>query len=228
MAIFAGHPDDELISAGGTILKYHELGTKITVVVATGGFGGYAHSHEKDKIAEKRALEFEKVTQLLGCEFIELGLNEIEVNREIISKFTNIIRDLRPQVILTHHPFDTHRIHRNLSHIIKEAIYHTATGKAYGGHGKEFMPSAVYFYESPSCKFEYSHSSVYVNVDISRYWDKKIEIFNEAYSSQLEVLDRILIWAERTAKLRGNENSCEFGEAFVPWTEYVPLKILLQ
>ena len=27
MMVFAGHPDDELISCGGTILKYLDLGT---------------------------------------------------------------------------------------------------------------------------------------------------------------------------------------------------------
>ena len=35
MMVIAGHPDDELISCGGTILKYQELGSEIFVVVAT-------------------------------------------------------------------------------------------------------------------------------------------------------------------------------------------------
>ena len=31
--VFAGHLDDELISCGGTILKYHDLGSKIKLLL---------------------------------------------------------------------------------------------------------------------------------------------------------------------------------------------------
>ncbi|MHA1821934.1 MAG: PIG-L deacetylase family protein [Promethearchaeota archaeon] len=226
--VFAAHPDDELLSAGGTILKYRSFGTKITVVVATGGYGGYAKAEYKDQIKKKRTQEFEETVKALKCDFIELNYDEIQVNRESISRITNIIRDIRPQVIIMPALNDTHRAHRHLAEIVKEAIYHTATGKAYGGYGREFMPYAVYMAESPSCKFQYVDADVFITVDISEFWNEKINIFNKIYASQIEVLDRITIWAERTAKLRGNENHCDYGEAFIPLTEYVPLKILLQ
>ncbi|MCP4760629.1 MAG: PIG-L family deacetylase [archaeon] len=228
MVIFAAHPDDELLSTGGTILKYAELGTKITVIIVTGGHGGYSREEYKKDIIEKRKHEFIAVAKHLHCDFIELGYDEIFVNRKIISQFTKLIREIRPQVIFMPHPTDDHRTHRYLAEIVQESIYHTATGKAYGGYGKEFMPLAVYCYESPSCKFQYIDASVFVTVDISNYWKKKIGIFNEVYASQIEVLDRVSIWAERTAKLRGNEAHCDYGECFIPYTEYVPLKILLK
>ncbi len=43
--VLAGHPDDEIISCGGTLLKYQALGSEIIVVVATSGVGGYAKSN---------------------------------------------------------------------------------------------------------------------------------------------------------------------------------------
>jgi len=227
MAIFAGHPDDELISAGGTILKYSELGTKITVIVATSGLGGYATPAEEMTIAETRAKEFEIVTKYMKCEFIELNYDEIMVNRSLVSKFTNLIREKKPQVIIFPHPTDTHRTHRSLAEVVREAIYHTATGRAYGGYGKEFMPSAVYCYESPSCKFQYIDANVFNIVDISNYWKKKVEIFQKVYASQVEVLDRVMDWAQDTATLHGNEINADYGEAYIPLTEYVPLRILL-
>ncbi len=48
--IFAGHPDDELISCGVTILKYHDLGSNISVTIATTGLGGYAREEQKELI----------------------------------------------------------------------------------------------------------------------------------------------------------------------------------
>lgn len=64
-------------------------------------------------------------------------------------------------------------------------------------------------------------------MNIEDYWEKKKEIFNQVYTSQKEVLERVLEWAEDTAILRGNEINKVFGEAFMPETTYTPLKILL-
>jgi LmbE family N-acetylglucosaminyl deacetylase len=138
-----------------------------------------------------------------------------------------LIRDIKPQIILLPHYSDFHRVHRNLSIITKEAIYHCSTGKAYGGYNRNWTPLGVYYYESPSCKFQYIEGSVFIVVDIERYWYKKKEIFNAIYLTQKEVLDRVLEWAEDTATLRGNEINSTYGEAFVPETTYTPLKLLL-
>ncbi|MFX1406587.1 MAG: PIG-L deacetylase family protein [Promethearchaeota archaeon] len=227
MMIFAGHPDDEIISCGGTILKYQELGSEIIVVIATSGLGGYAKPTQKERILEQRQHELNLVKKFIRGKLIELNYPDLEINREIISQITNLIREIQPQIILLPHFTDFHRVHRNLSFITREAIYHCSTGKAYGGHERNWIPLGVYYYESPSCKFEYIEGSVFVIVDIDKYWKKKKDIFNNVYISQKEVLQRVLDWAEDTAILRGNEINASYGEAFIPETTYTPLKILL-
>lgn len=225
--VFAPHPDDEILSVGATMLKYRELGSKVTVVVATGGVGGYAKEADKLAIVEKRKKEIDLAAKLMDVKFIEMGFDEMVVDRKFVSAFTNILRDHRPEMIFMPHFTDVHRTHRRLAQILREAIYHTATGKAYGGAGKEFMPKAVYYYESPSCKFQYIDGSVFVSVDITKYWQRKVEIFRKCYATQAEMLDRVMIWAEKTAMLRGNDIGVDYAEAFIPATEYVPLKILI-
>ena len=225
--VFAGHPDDEIISCGGTLLKYQELGSKIIVVVSSSGLGGYAKESQKNEIMEQRHEELIQVKKALKCEIIELKFEDMEISRQKISTITNLIRDYQPQVILIPHFSDFHRVHRNLSLITREAIYHCSSGKAYGGHGREWIPFGVYYYESPSCKFQYIDGSVFVIVDIENYWERKKTIFNEVYLSQKEVLERVLSWAEDTAILRGNEINSSYGEAFIPETTYTPLKLLL-
>ena len=227
MLVFAGHPDDEIISCGGTILKYQALGSEVFVVVATSGLGGYAKSKQITGIENQRKQELELIRTTLKCKIIELGYFDLEVTSKHISEITNLIRDIKPQVILLPHYSDFHRVHRNLSLIAREAIYHSSTGKAYGGYNRNWTPFGVYYYESPSCKFQYVESSVFIVVDIERYWHKKKEIFNVIYLSQKEVLERVLEWAEDTATLRGNEINSTYGEAFVPETTYTPLKLLL-
>ncbi len=225
--IIAGHPDDEIVSCGGTILKYQELGSEIIVVIATPGLGGYAKKEHKENISSQREAELQLVSNALKCQIVELGYTDLEIRRSKISKLTNLIRDTKPQVILLPHFTDFHRVHRNLSLIAREAIYHCSTGKAYGGHGRSWTPLGVYYYESPSCKFQYIEGTVFIYVDIDKYWEKKKEIFNQVYVSQKEVLERVLDWAEDTAILRGNEINAKYGEAFIPETTYTPLKILL-
>jgi LmbE family N-acetylglucosaminyl deacetylase len=227
MMVFAGHPDDELISCGGTILKYQELGSEILIIVATPGLGGYAKKEHKESILDQRENELKRVSEVLKCEFIELNYTNLEITRKKISKITNLIRNYKPQVILMPHQTDFHRVHRNLSLITREAIYHCATGKAYGGHERSWIPFGVYYYESPSCKFQYIDGSVFIYVDIEKYWEKKKEIFEHIYVSQTEVLERVIDWAQDTAILRGNEINSRYGEAFIPETTYTPLKILL-
>ena len=225
--VLAGHPDDEIISCGGTLLKYQALGSEIIVVVATSGLGGYARNNQKEGLIKQRKQELDSVRSSLKCDIIELEFLNMEVNREKISKITNLIRNIKPQVILMPHYSDFHRVHRNLSLISREAIYHCSTGKAYGGYERNWTPLGVYYYESPSCKFQYIESSVFVIVNIEEVWDRKKEVFNIAYLTQKEVLERVMEWAEDTAILRGNEINSSYGEAFVPETTYTPLKLLL-
>ncbi|TET03261.1 MAG: hypothetical protein E3J90_02055 [Promethearchaeota archaeon] len=225
--VLAGHPDDEIISCGGTLLKYQALGSQIIVVVATSGVGGYAKNNQKEGIINQRKHELDSVRSSLKCEIIELEFPDMDITREKISKITNLIRDIKPQVVLLPHHSDFHRVHRNLALISREAIYHCSTGKAYGGYDRNWTPLGVYYYEGPSCKFQYIESSVFVIVDIADFWEKKKEIFNIAYLTQKEVLERVMEWAEDTAILRGNEINSSYGEAFIPETTYTPLKLLL-
>ncbi|MFX1267264.1 MAG: PIG-L deacetylase family protein [Promethearchaeota archaeon] len=227
LMVFAGHPDDEIISCGGTILKYQELGSEIIIIIATSGLGGYTKELDKHKILEHRKSELKLVKDSIKAKILDLNYSDIEINREKISKITNLIRDWQPQVILIPHFSDFHRVHRNLSLITRESIYHCTSGKAYGGHQRSWTPYGVYYYESPSCKFQYIDASVFVIVDIEYYWNKKKQIFNQVYESQKEVLERVMEWAEDTAILRGNEINSKYGEAYIPMTEYTPLKILL-
>lgn len=227
LMIFAGHPDDEILSCGGTILKYKDLGSEIIIVVATIGLGGYARKLYQEQILEQRKNELKLVETTLKAKIIDLNYSETDINRSKVSKITNLIREYKPQVILTPHFSDFHRVHRNLSFIVREAIYHCSSGKAYGGHERQWTPSGVYYYESPSCKFQYIDASVFIIVDIREYWEQKKKIFYRVYESQVEVLERVIEWAESTAALNGNSINSPYGEAYIPETTYTPLKILL-
>ncbi|TFF90074.1 MAG: PIG-L family deacetylase [Promethearchaeota archaeon] len=228
--IFAPHPDDELLSCGGTILKYKNWGTKIYIVVSSSGIGGYSKEEYLEDIRDIRKNELEKSMSLLGVDkYYFLEFDEINPSRKYVKSFTEIIRDLRPTIVLAPHPADAHRIHRNTALVAREAVYH-AQGKAYGGYGKEWIPFSYYFYESLSCKFINTDGAHKIIVcDISEYWEEKMRIFNQVYKSQKEMLERVSKWAVSTAKMAGEIGGVgvKWGECFIPDTEFVNLKIIL-
>ena len=81
--IFAPHPDDELLSCGGTILKYKNWGSKIYVVVVSIGVGGYSKDDYAENIREIRKRELEHSIKLLGVDqFFFLDYDEIEPKRK--------------------------------------------------------------------------------------------------------------------------------------------------
>ena len=225
--VFAPHPDDEIISCGGTLLKYQELGSEIIIVFGTSGLGGYSEIIEKNKIKEIRENELNEVIQALNWKAVNLGFSDLNINRDKVSCLTNLIREYKPHVILAPHYNDIHRVHRNYSLIIRESIYHCVKGTAYGANNNKWIPFAFYYYETPSYKFHYSHAKTFIIVDIDEYWDKKKNILNKYYKSQAILLEQIFNWIKSTAFMRGNEINKKFGEAYIPDTSYVPLRIIL-
>jgi LmbE family N-acetylglucosaminyl deacetylase len=105
MSIFA-HQDDETFSAGGTLGKYKN---------------GYAVSVTSDP---KRKEEFENACDILGINGILLENSEITVNNTqgIKQQLVNIIRQIRPKIVITHIAFDYHQEHRLVRTTVEEAV----------------------------------------------------------------------------------------------------------
>jgi LmbE family N-acetylglucosaminyl deacetylase len=123
LAIFA-HPDDETFGPGGTLALYARREVEVHLICATRGEAG--------KIPAELTQSYETVAQLreaeLRCAAAELGLAEIHFLgyrdsgmagtpendhpnaldsaplEEVTAKITNLIRRIRPQVVITHDP----------------------------------------------------------------------------------------------------------------------------
>jgi len=227
--VFAPHADDELLSCGGTILKYRRWGTEVIVLVASSGTGGTPSPGRLSEVEEIRRREFEVSRRELGLsgrsEF--LGIQEPLVRRLNVESFTSKIRELKPDLVLLPHPEDRHRVHREVSFMVLEALFHAPT-QAYGGRGQEWLPSGAYFYETLSGIFGNPIAAKsLVIADITDQYVEKLRIIREAYRTQKRLLRTYMLWINRMAQFRGVAGRCKYGEAFAPETSHVPLKILL-
>lgn len=120
LAILA-HPDDESFGPGGTLARYAAEGVDVHIAIATdGAAGSVATGHEaaREKLAEVRAQELQTAVRILGGTLHTLGYRDSGYigdpanehpdafvqsdEQEAVSRVVRLIREIRPQVIITH------------------------------------------------------------------------------------------------------------------------------
>ncbi len=108
MTIFA-HQDDETFSAGGILAKYAQIGESCAVTVTSD---------------EARRNEFKDACEILGCRGIILenrnvdNSNELSIKKQIV----DVIRDFKPDIVVTHIDFDYHHEHKKVRELVEEAV----------------------------------------------------------------------------------------------------------
>lgn len=122
--VIGAHPDDCDFKAGGVAAKYASQGHVVRFVSATNGDAGHQVLGGVELAARRRA-EAEAAGAVIGIEYQVLdhhdGLLEPSVaNRETIIR---LIREFRPDLILTHRPNDYHPDHRYTSTLVQDASY---------------------------------------------------------------------------------------------------------
>ena len=133
LAIFA-HPDDESYSAAGTLATYASQGVEVRLICATKGEAGMISSPElayRDNLGAVREEELRDACRAMGIHrphmlgYRDSGMAGTKENRdpqalimaspeEVIGKLVNLIRQLRPDVILT---FDNQGIYGHPDHV---------------------------------------------------------------------------------------------------------------
>lgn len=210
--VFAAHPDDELIGAGGTISRLKLGGKNVRVIVFSYGGGGApaeeARLLRENRIEAIRERETNMVAKSLGIEHRMLGLAEIEDWREVTKMLVRELRLFKPNLVFTHSPLDKHHLHRSVSQISTEASWH-AGAKVYGELGKPWKISAIYYYEVFDLFTEPS-----MIVDVTETFNLKLKALR-LYDSQLKVLPGLDDYLEALARVRGYQAGVKFGEAFM-------------
>jgi LmbE family N-acetylglucosaminyl deacetylase len=155
LAVLA-HPDDESFGMGGTLALYASKGVDVHLVCATRGEVGYIspeYMQGFNSVAEKREAELRCAAGILGLkgvyylDYRDSGMPGSEDNNhpralaaapleEVTSKVVEIIRTVKPQVILT---FDPIGGYRHPDHI----AMHRATVAAFKAAGDPEHPSQL-------------------------------------------------------------------------------------
>ncbi|QNK60158.1 PIG-L deacetylase family protein [Paenibacillus sp. PAMC21692] len=212
------HPDDLEIGCGGTLAKLSALGHKVTMVHVANGDKGHKVIPQDELIAIRR-LEAQAAGSLIGADVISLDVPDLLVKAdhdELILKLVKVIRETKPDYIITHPPEDYMKDHMEVSKAVFDASF-AATVPHYNneaGHDIHHKVAPIFYMDTLAgvgfLPTEY--------VDISDHIDVKIEM-NNKHESQIKWLyehDGIdfLDFVRTVSKFRGLQCGKAYAEGF--------------
>ncbi len=223
VAVFGAHPDDLDWACGGTTAAWAREGKEIYFVLLTSGEGGEDHLRRlvlpPAEMAEIREAEQRIAANLLGVkEVLFLGQPDgrVEATLALRDQLVNVIRRLRPQIVISMDPgawtFDSfylyHPDHRATATAVFDAIYPAAGNPCYVPQADEGLPAhkvrEVYWSGS-------SRPNTYI--DITATIDLKLQALL-SHRSQLPNPDEIATYVRQMAGQRGAKIGSRYAEAF--------------
>ncbi len=167
LCFIGAHPDDETFGLGSTLAHYATAGVKVYYICATRGEAGMNNLNqlrEFESLGELRSAELSCAANILGLAGVvhlgyrDSGMLGTDDNKhpeslaaapldEVCKRIVKVIRNLKPDVIITHDPIGGYR---HPDHI----AVHNATVKAfeiapnpakYPEAGSAFQPQKLYY-----------------------------------------------------------------------------------
>jgi LmbE family N-acetylglucosaminyl deacetylase len=118
IVVAGAHPDDPETGAGGTMARCAANHDVFCLYLTRGEAGIEGKSHEE--AARIRTAEAEEACRILRVRPVFAGQIDgaTEVNAARYDQFNELLTGLRPELVFTHFPVDTHRDHRAVSVLV--------------------------------------------------------------------------------------------------------------
>lgn len=120
----ACHPDDIEFMMAGTLLRLKEAGYEIHYMNIADGSLGSATMDPRETAAVRRREAMEAATRM-GAVYHESLCGDLEVlyNRTLLTPLVEVIREIVPEIILTHGPYDYMEDHVNTGRLAVTAAF---------------------------------------------------------------------------------------------------------
>jgi LmbE family N-acetylglucosaminyl deacetylase len=225
---FGCHPDDVEVACAGTLVKYKKQGHHVVVCHMTNGNMGHVII-EPDELGEIRKAEAKKAGSIAGIEVITCDVGDLVVydNKEQRDMVVDVIRYVKPDVIITHSPTDYMPDHVAVSKLVFDASF--AASVPHYGRGEAAGLTPIYYMDTlAGVNFQPTEY-----VDISEEIDMKLEML-ECHQSQLKWMrdhDNIDFaeFVKTCARFRGLQCGVMYAEAFTQcyaWPKIMPKRML--
>ena len=122
--VIAPHPDDDIIGAGGSLIKAKENGSDIHILYVTRGLSDNAELIKQETLSVCNQLGI--TPHFLDCPVRAIPLNNAEVN----DKFSELLETIEPEIIFTSFFMDDHDDHRRVNQLLLEVLKNRNIPKA--------------------------------------------------------------------------------------------------
>ena len=125
MAI-AAHPGDALFTMGATLAQQIALGATGIVLSLSLGERGAPKDIPIQRYGEMQRTATEKAAQLIGAEAVFLPYPDAEIpfNEESSLRVCDLIREHKPDIVVTHWSGSWHKDHQNCHLIVRDAVFY--------------------------------------------------------------------------------------------------------
>jgi LmbE family N-acetylglucosaminyl deacetylase len=197
VVIFGGHPDDPESGAGGLAALLAREGHEVILAYAT-AFRGDRRFFNRPE-SEVRRAESSAACKVLGAtpKFFPFAHEKLEANADALAAVSTRLDEVKPDIVVTHWPLDTHPNHHVTSSLVWECY------KRKGGWN-------LYFFEVMTDQQTIGfRPELYLDIGPVRETKRRAL---EEHKSQ----DPVEIWEfhERMHRRRGAECGVQFAEAY--------------
>lgn len=216
LAFFGAHPADVEITAGGVIAKYVREGHTVTMVYLTRGEKGVGPRDSEEEYARRTVQETLEIGKALGASvrFLDYKDGELLLSDEVKFAVCDLIRELRPDIVVTHWKGSYHRDHVNTFHNVLGGIFFAELG-AIRRKSSEHKVKSVYFAENWEDPVGFQPE---VYVDISEVFEDWIEAMKKRALFRGEagfVGFPYIDYYSSLAKIRGAQSGFRYAQAFM-------------
>ena len=217
------HPDDLEIACGGTLRKYVEQGAEVYMCHVANGCQGHVII-EPEELRVIRTKEAENAGAIIGAKQVfNLDVPDLEINShnlEVMDAMADVVRMVRPDVMITHNPQDYMTDHVETSLIATNGGFCSGLGhrpRKYDAY-MSFIPT--FFMDTlAGVDFQPTHY-----VDITNQIETKLQAL-ECHVSQLKWMrehDNIDFadMVRTCSKYRGYQCGVAYAEGFKPYNVY--------
>jgi N-acetylglucosamine malate deacetylase 1 len=211
------HPDDLEIGCGGTLAKYARQGHQVFMChVANGNMGHVVIQPEE--LRHLRALEAEEAGRVIGAaEVISIDVGDLHVNsynQDTVSRIVDVVRHVKPDLIITHSPEDYMKDHLEVSRLVYDASFSSSI--PHYPSDQPFYPKiAPLYYMDTLAGINFLPTEY---VDISETIDIKLDAVNRHQSQVKWMLEHdhidFLDFVRTISKFRGIQCGAAFAEGF--------------
>ncbi len=226
MLVVSAHAADYVWRAGGTIAKYIKNGAEVHVVVLS--FGGRGESNDlwkqegatAESVKDIRRTETKAAAEILGIqniEFWDLEDYPIELTKELEDRMVRKIREVRPDIILTHDRNGADILnpdHNNVSQFVfRCSIMSNSAGVRIEGL-KQTKQMRLYGFEPHQTELSKFVPGSFV--DITETYEQKVAAM-KCFKAQSHLIqyytDRAFLRGNHARRISGNQ-SYKYAESF--------------